>query len=208
MPSPTSPLAKVWQSIQKMAKGSPEVAEQAIERSRQLPELIDPSRYAPSALARASLMRPGAQRGFSESLVSTRAPEAIALMKPSEFLERAHPLDQARDEAILQQLKPSIKKEGLRDIPLLWMDQYPGGLEAGYEGRHRMKSLMDLYGDDPVLMSIVKGDRFKMVDSPFYDHPVREWAGDIEMSPLELMRQRMQFGDKPLQLNPLWIKGE
>lgn len=205
MPQTISNLAKVWQAIQKMAGKTPE-AEQAIERARKLPEVVDTARYAPSALARASLLRPAAQRGFSESLVSQRAPEATFLMKPSDFLGRTPPLDEARDARILAQLAPSIKKDKLRDLPLLWADQYPTGLDLGYEGRHRMKSLLDIYGDDPVLMNLVKGDRFNMVDSPYYPEPVREWAGEINLSPLELMRQRMQFGDRPITIDPLWTR--
>jgi hypothetical protein len=69
-----------------------------------------------------------------------------------------------------------------------------------------MKTLLDLYGDDPVLMNLVKGDRFNMVDSPYYPEPVREWAGDINLSPLELMRRKILFGDKPVEINPLWVR--
>lgn len=199
-----SNLAKVWQAIQKMAKSAPE-AEQAVERSRQLPDVIDTTRYAPSALARASLMRPAAQRGFSESIVSTKPPIASFLMKPSEFLERTPPLSETRDLRILEKLRPSIKKEGLRDLPLLWAEEYPGKIDLGFEGRHRMKTLLDLYGDDPVLMNLIKGDRFDMVNSPYYSEPVRQWAGEMNMSPLELMRRRMEFGEKPIEINPLWV---
>lgn len=203
-PISPSPLAKVYQQIIKWAGRTPE-AEQAIARVDQLPGLIDPSRYAPAALARAGLLKPGAQRGFSESLVSSKAPFGVTTMRPSEFLGRTPPLDSPRDAKILEQLAPSIQKDRLRDLPLLWMEQYPGRIEAGYEGRHRMKSLQSLYGDDPVLMSLVKGDRFNMVNSPYYKEPVREWAGEIDMSPLQLMKQQIQFGDRPIQLNPLWM---
>jgi hypothetical protein len=127
------------------------------------------------------------------------------MMRPSEFLERTPSLDTARDAAILKQLTPAIEKQKLRDLPLLWLEEYPQALEAGYEGRHRMKALQELYGDDPVLMSMVKGDRFNIIDSPYYPQPVREYAGEIEASPLELLKRQIMFGDKPVDINPLWM---
>lgn len=196
-------LSKILAAITKLAKGAPET-EQAVERARMLPEVIDTTRYAPTALARAALQKPAAQRGFSESLVSQRPPIASMLMRPDDFLSRTPPLSELRDRAILEQLGPSIKKEGLRDLPLLWLDEYPHGVDAGYEGRHRMAALRKLYGNDPVLMNLVKGDRFNVVDSPYYQEPVREWAGDIEASPLELLRRKILFGDQPVDINPLW----
>lgn len=204
MPAPTSPLAAVFNQIKKLAS-TPAARDIAVERASSLPSVLDVKRYSPSALARAATLSPAAQRGFSESLVSTRPPFAAMMMRPSEFLERTPSLDTARDAAILKQLTPAIEKQKLRDLPLLWLEEYPQALEAGYEGRHRMKALQELYGDDPVLMSMVKGDRFNIIDSPYYPQPVREYAGEIEASPLELLKRQIMFGDKPVDINPLWM---
>lgn len=197
-------LQKVYQAIKKMAT-SPTELEYATARARMIPEVVDPSLYAPSALARAALMRPAAQRGFSESLVSSRSPFATATIRPSDFLSRTPALDTPRDEAILRQLIPSIQKQKVKDLPLLWLEEYPNAIEAGYEGRHRMHAMQSLYGDDPVLLNLVKGDRFNMINSPYYSEPVREWAGDIQASPLELMSRQIMFGDRPIDLKPLWL---
>lgn len=205
MPS-VSNLAKVWQSIKRLTK-DPREAEEAIERSRSLPEHVDPSVYSPGALARASLMRPAAQRGFSESLTSTRPPFATAKIRPSEFLDRTPPLDSARDANIVAYLKSVLPEEKLREIPQLGVEQYPKHLDAGYEGRHRMRALQELYGDDPVLLNLIKGDRFDMVNSPYYSEPVRKYVGDIQASPLELLRQRIMFGDRSYEPEVIW-RGE
>jgi hypothetical protein len=200
-----SPLASILKAIQKLAP-SPHVAEVAASRASTLPEVIDVSRYSPQALARSTLQVPAAQRGFSESIVSQKPPVASFLMRPSEFLERTPPLDTVRDARILEQLTPSIQKQKLKDLPLLWADEYPTGIDLGYEGRHRMSALQQLYGDDPVLMNLIQGDRFNMVNSPYYSHPVREYASPATLSPLEMLRQQMMFGDSPVKINPLWVK--
>lgn len=200
----TSPLAAVFKRIRKLAS-SPVAEEMAVQRARSLPDILDVKRYSPSALARAATLSPAAQRGFSESLVSTRAPSAVMTMRPSEFLERTPPLNEARDAATLEELRPSIEKDKLRDLPLLWLDEYPQAIEAGYEGRHRMKTLQDLYGDDPVLMSLVRGSKYDMVNSPYYPNPVREYSGESTASTLELLKKQIMFGDSPVNIDPLWL---
>jgi len=204
VPPIVSPLQKVFQAIQRLAKGT-DLAEPAIERARSLPEYIDPSRYSPPALARATLQMPAAQKGFAESLVSQRPPFASTLVRPSEWAEHTPPLDSVHDANIIEYLRNSLSKDKLKELPVLWADQYPHGLDLGYEGRHRMEALRQLYGDDPVLTNLIKGDRFDIVNSPYYKDPVREYRGDINMSPLELLRQQMQFGDKPFKVDPLWM---
>lgn len=195
-----NPLSAIYKAIKKLSPANPE---RAMQRAESLSSDFDLPRYSPSAIARLATLSPAAQRGFSESLVSTKSPIAATYMRPSEFLERTPPLETVRDARILEQLAPNIQKEKLRDLPLLWLDEYPKGIEAGYEGRHRMKSLLDLYGDDPVLMSIVKGDKYSIQDHPTWGR-YREHEGNIGMSPLELLRQEISFGDRPINLPLLW----
>ena len=66
------------------------------------------------ALARISALEPAAQRGFSESLISTRSPFGASLMRPSEFLEGADPLSAARDAGVIEKLKPNRIGHGIR----------------------------------------------------------------------------------------------
>lgn len=199
-----SPLQAIAKSIAKLAK-NPQTREIAMERAKKLSQLTDLSIYSPSGIARAATLSPAAQRGFSESIVSSKSPFGTAMMRPSEFLSRAHPLQGRNDPEIVANLQRSIASERLRDLPMLWLDEYPQAIEAGYEGRHRMKALQNLYGDNPVPLNLVKGDQFRMIDSPYYPHPVREYAGEITQSPLELMRRPIHFGERPIELNPLWM---
>lgn len=195
-----SPMDATYRAIKKL---QPDDLELAMSRAESLPQYVDPSRYTPGALARISAMQPAAQRGFSESLVSTRSPSAAMLMRPSEFLSRADPL-QASDRAVIEKLKPSLQK-GVKELPVLWMDQLPEELRAAYEGRHRMQALQEMYGDDPVLMSLLKGNRFEPRANPLggtYNMAVDELKTPTE----ELLRQRLMFGDSPVNLRTLWSK--
>ena len=190
-------------AIKALKKLNPAELELAISRLESLPQHLDISRYSPAALARISALQPAAQRGFSESMISTRPPFAASLMKPSEFLSRTEPLTAARDPEVIARLKASIGEKKLQELPALWVNQKPGGLDAAYEGRHRMQALLEMYGDDPVMMSLIKGDRFEpRVD--FFGKPYEGAVDEMRLSPEEILKQKIQMGDRPLELSPLW----
>ena len=190
-------------AIKALKRLNPAELELAISRLESLPQHLDISRYSPAALARISALQPAAQRGFSESLISTRPPFAASLMKPSEFLSRTEPLTAARDPEVIARLKASIGDKKLQELPALWVNQKPGGLDAAYEGRHRMQALLEMYGDDPVMMSLIKGDRFEpRVD--FFGKPYEGAVDEMRLSPEEILKQKIQMGDRPLELSPLW----
>ena len=199
-----SPLSLIQKALKKLA---PDAIEPAMERAELLASrtpLID--RISPSTVARAVAFKPAAQRGFSESAVSTRPPVATALIRPSDWASRTPALDEIRDKNIIEYLKQSIAKEKLRDLPLLWVDEYPTHMDAGYEGRHRMRALQELYGDEPVPVNIVRGNRYDMVQTPYYPEPVREYRDEMKLPPLDMLKQKIMFGDKPIDLKPLWMK--
>lgn len=201
-----SPLNAILKALKKL-KLDPQDVDRAMERTELLSTQTPLDRYSPSLVARSTSLSPAAQRGFSEGLVPTREPFAATLMRPSEFLERTPPLDTLRDQRILEGLRPSIQKDKLRDAPVLWIDEYPGSLEAGYEGRHRMKTLQDLYGDDPVLMNLIQGNRYDIRPSPWTPGEMeRHYIDRVDRSPLDLLKQEIQFGDRPVELSPLWTK--
>lgn len=182
---------------------NPEDLELAISRAQRLPEFIDPSRYSPAALARISAMKPAAQRGFSESLIPTKEPFAAGLMRPSEFLERT--LDDPSSPANIERLKPLLQKQGVRELPALWVDQYPTGLVAQHEGRHRMSALLDLYGDDPVLMSLLPGSSLKdAID--IFGRPYSAIQGPLTLTAQDILNSGIKFGDSPVKLNTLWSR--
>ena len=190
-------------AIKALKRLNPQELDLAISRLESLPQHLDISRYSPAALARISALQPAAQRGFSESMISTRPPFAASLMKPSEFLSRTAPLDAARDPEVIARLKASIGDKKLQELPALWVNQKPGGLDAAYEGRHRMQALLEMYGDDPVMMSLIKGDRFEpRVD--FFGKPYEGAVDEMRLSPQEILQQKIQMGDRPLELSPLW----
>lgn len=197
-----SPLNAIFKAIKKLA---PQQMDQAAERVALLSQQTPLELYSPSAIARATTFSPAAQRGFSESLVSSKAPVATTLVRPSEWAARTPSLDES-DRHIVEYLKQSIGKDKLKDFPLLWLDQYPKGLEAGYEGRHRMQALKELYGDIPVPTNIVPGAEYRMVQTPYYPEPSREYVQELAVNPLELLRRQMQFGDRPFKIDPLWVK--
>jgi hypothetical protein len=197
--------------IKQLASSPPQV-DLAISRAEQLPSQIDLSRYSPSAIARATLLQAPAMRGFSESIVSSRDPFGAQLMRPSTFHEHTPPLDSG-DEDIIQRLQRSLAEKKLQDLPLLWIDEYNNAthpqyplFEAGYEGRHRMEALKRMYGDDPVLMNLTQGNRYRIEDSPYYSSPVRNYESEATLSPLELIKQKIRFGDSDINLSPLWMK--
>lgn len=200
-----STLNQIYKAIKRLTQQP----EPAMERAKQLSELTDLSRYSPATVARSTTFSPAAQRGFSESLVSSRAPFGATLLRPSEWAYRTPALDFG-DERIVQGLQRSIAEKGLKEAPVLWFDQYPTGIDAGYEGRHRMEALKRLYGDDPVLVNLIMGDRFRHItDSPYYPKGtvLREYEGPLTgMSPLELIKQRTLFGETPIEINPLWTR--
>jgi len=202
-----SPLTAILKAVKKLTS-EPRAVEQAMERAELLAQHTPLERYSPSMVARSALLEPAAQRGFSENLISNRAPFATTVMRPSEFLSRTPPLDTQRDELILEKLIPSIREQKLRDAPALWIDEYIGlAPQAGYEGRHRMRALQELYGDEPVPLSLIQGDRYQLSPSKWYPGEMqRDWAGSSALSPLELMQQQVLFGDRPINLSPLWMK--
>ncbi len=118
-------------------------------------------------------------------------------------------MSSSRDEQIVNQLITSIREKKLQDLPLLWADEYPSTsthpFDLGYEGRHRMTALKELQGDEPVLLNLTRGDRFNLTDSPYYSQPVREYVAPSQVSPLELLKQQLMFGDSPVTLDPLWV---
>jgi len=201
-----SPLTAILKAVKKLSP-DPRTAEQAMERAELLSQHTPLDRYSPSLVARSALLHPAAQRGFSEGLVPTREPFATTLMRPSEFLSRTPPLDTERDARILEQLIPSIRDQKLRDAPVLWIDEYPEGLQAGYEGRHRMRSLQELYGDEPVPINLIQGDRYDLKPSQWYPGEMeRIYQDRLSSSPLELLRREIQFGGRPVELSPLWMR--
>lgn len=202
-----SALNAILKAIKRIA---PTQVDPAMQRAEQLSQLTDLSRYSPSTIARSTTFSPAAQRGFSESLVSSRAPFGATLIRPSEWAEHTPSLTEG-DDHILEYLTQSLKKDKLKEAPILWIDEYPNPstAEAGYEGRHRMEALRRLYGDDPVLTNLIRGDRFNLVtDSPYYPKgtTLREYSGPSTTSPLELLQQQIMFGDIPYSINPLWVK--
>ena len=201
-----SPLTAILKALKKLSPDPVEV-EKAAERARLLSEQTPLERYSPSLVARSALLRPAAQRGFSEGLVPTREPFATTLMRPSEFLERTPPLNSEHDARIVEALMQSLQKDKLRDAPVLWIDEYPEALEAGYEGRHRMTALQSLYGDDPVPVNLIQGDQYGLRPSQWYPGQMeRIPQGRLNMSPLELLRREIQFGGRPVELSPLWMR--
>ena len=201
-----SPLTAILKAVKKLSP-DPRTAEQAMERAELLSQHTPLDRYSPALVARSALLHPAAQRGFSEGLVPTREPFATTLMRPSEFLGRTPPLDTERDARILEQLIPPIRNQKLRDAPVLWIDEYPEGLQAGYEGRHRMRSLQELYGDEPVPVNLIRGDRYSVEPSEWFKGEMeRRYIEPSSLSPLELMRQRIYFGESPVELSPLWMR--
>lgn len=197
-----SPLSLIQKALKKL---SPDDLEVPMARAQLLGEQVDLSRFSPSAIARAVAMRPAAQRGFSESLVSTKAPIATTLIDPATWGRHTPQLDELHDRRIVDALKQSIQKDKLRDLPLLWLDQYPTHMDAGYEGRHRMKALSELYGNDPVPVNVVPGARYNIVQTPYYPEPSREYVEELTISPLELLKRQIMMGDKPIEINPLWV---
>lgn len=199
-----SPLSAIFKSIKRLV-ANPIDQELAVERAKKLSELIDLSRYSPSAIGRATTESPAAQRGFSESMASTKRPFATALIRPSQWAEHTPPLDERRDANILEYLRKVLPEEKLKELPFLWVNDRPGGLEAGYEGRHRMRAMQDLYGDDPVLVNALRGDQFKNVE---LDYPKGVWdervVDDNRLSPLEMLKREIMMGDKPISIDPLW----
>lgn len=201
-----SPLTAILKALKKFNL-DPKDVDQAMARAELLGQHTPLERYSPSLVARSTSLQPAAQRGISGGLVSTRAPFATSLMRPSEFLERTPPLDTPRDQRILEGLRPSIQKDKLRDAPVLWIDEYhPGQLEAAYEGRHRMQTLQDLYGDDPVPINLIQGDRYFLWPHPWRPGEVeRHYQDRLSRSPLELLGREIQFGGRPVELSPLWM---
>lgn len=207
--------ASVLNRIKKLAT-SPDEVDLAASRAEQLADQLPLSRLSPSLVARSTLLQPAAQRGFSESIVSSRAPFGVQVMKPSTFLEHAPPFTSPQDEVIIQRLKASLQKEKLKDSPLLWIEEYKdplnlapeqAPLEAGYEGRHRMQALQELYGDEPVPLSLIRGGQYTIEKQPYYPLPNRAYLSDqTSLSPLELIRQEIQFGNSPITLDPLWMR--
>lgn len=203
-----SNLQKVFAALKKLASG--QEMEAAAERAKLLATQVDVDRYSPSALARAVAMRPAAQRGFSESLVSTKEPFATTLIRPSQWAEHTPPLDSVRDANIIEYLKKSIGEKRLQDLPIMWVNDRPSGLEAGYEGRHRMRALKEMYGDDPVPVNMLPGQKYEM--RPLTWPP--KFAGTLEeqvvdnnqLSPLEMLKRQILMGDKPIDVKPLWYK--
>lgn len=205
MAAPQSALAAIYRAIKKLAS-NPEAQDLASNRARTLSEQVDLSRYSPATIARATTGSPMAQRGFSEALGSTRSPFASTLIRPSQWAEHTPALDPFRDRNIIEYLKGVLPKEKLKEAPFLWVNDRPGGLEAGFEGRHRMKAMQELYGDDPVLTNLLPGQEFKLQE---LDYPKGMWdervQGPNRMSPLEMLRQQIMFGDKPIDISPLWV---
>lgn len=202
-----SPLTAILKAIKRISPNpNPRTAEQAMGRAELLSQHTPLDRYSPALVARSALLHPAAYRGFTTGLVPTRAPFATTLMRPSEFLSRTPPLDTEGDARILEQLIPSIRDQKLRDAPVLWIDEYPEGLQAAYEGRHRMRSLQELYGDEPVPVNLIRGDRYSVGPSEWFKGEMeRRYLGTSSLSPLELMRQRIHFGESPVELSPLWM---
>lgn len=201
-----SPLTAILKALKKLNL-DPQEVDRSMGRAELLAEQTPLERYSPSLVARSTSLSPAAQRGFSEGLVPTRAPFATTLMRPSEFLERTPPLSTSHDQRILEQLIPSIRDQKLRDAPVLWINEYPEGLQAGYEGRHRMRSLQELYGDEPVPVNLIRGDRYSVEPSEWFKGEMkRRYIEPSSLSPLELMRQRIYFGESPVELSPLWMR--
>lgn len=183
----------------------PEDLDLAISRAQSLPDFIDPTRYSPAAMARIAAMKPAAQRGFSESLIPTREPFAAGTMRPSEFLSRTHPLNDPSDLATIDKLKLLLQKQGVKELPALWVDQYPSDLVAQYEGRHRMAALADLFGDDPVLMSFLPGNTFKDATDVF-GKPYSAIQGPLSLTADDILNKGVKFGGSPVNLNTLWTR--
>lgn len=197
-----TPMDATYRAIKKL---NPEDLGQALSRAESLPNHIDPNRYSPAALARIASLKPAAQRGFSESMVSTRSPFGAELMTPSEFLNRTPALEGVYDRSVIEKLKPSLRDKGVQELPALWIDQLPTDFLASFEGRHRMQALRELYGDEPVLMSLLKGNRFEPRTDIFgkpYNMPVEELSIPTD----ELLSHPILMGDRPLDLHPLWSK--
>ena len=201
-----SPLTAILKALKKLNL-DPQEVDRSMGRAELLAEQTPLERYSPSLVARSTSLSPAAQRGFSEGLVPTRAPFATALMRPSEFLERTPPLDSGHDSRIVEALMQSLQKDKLRDAPVLWIDEYPEVMEAGYEGRHRMTALQSLYGDDPVPINLIQGDRYDLRPSQWYPGEMeRIYQDRLSSSPLELLRREIQFGGRPVELSPLWMR--
>ena len=196
------PLDAIYKALKRL---EPEDLDLAMSRAQSLPDFIDPSRYSPAAMARIAALKPAAQRGFSESLVPTREPFAAGTMRPSEFLSRTPGLNDPSDLATIEKLKPLLQKQGVKELPVLWVDQYPSDLVAQYEGRHRMAALQDLYGDDPVLMSFLPGNQLKNATDVF-GRPYSAVQGPLSLTAKDILSRGVRFGDSPVNLNTLWTR--
>lgn len=183
----------------------PRTVEEAMERAKLLGEKVDLNRYSPSAVARSTSFQPAAQRGFSENMLSVVPPQGTVLIRPSEWAQHTPPLDSVKDMNIIEYLKKSLGDKRMQDFPALWINDRPSGLEAGYEGRHRMEAARQLYGDDPLPVNLVPGERFETVNHPRFGE-YEQVQGQSQLSPLEYLRRQIMFGDAPIDLNPVYLK--
>ena len=205
-----SALSQIFRAIKQFASTSRE-QEEAAEKARLLSERIDLSRYTPTNIARTVTFTPPAQRGFSESMLPFYPNFGATLISPSEWAKRTPPLNEPRDERIIQKLQASLKGKGLVESPSVIMTELPGRVEVEHEGRHRMRALERLYGDDPVLVNMVMGNKYNTIEpgDPLFRPGTELWdyQGRSKLSPLELFQREVMFGDKPWDFNPLWIRG-
>ena len=201
-----SPLAAIKKAIVQLS-AHPRSTERAVSRAEALQDLVpNLELYHPRAIARSTLELPNARKGFSEDMTTQIPPVEATLIRPSEFLSRTPPLDSARDEQIVQHLMQSIQSDRLKELPILKIDEFPEYLEAGFEGRHRMKALRNLRGDDPVLMNLLQGDKFGFKDTPWGRY--QDYISPSSISPLELLQREVMWGDTPTRINPLWTRLE
>lgn len=201
----SGPLNSIAKAIKKLVQ-SRQVQDQAMSRAEQLNQLIELQRYSPGSIARATTFSPAAQRGFNEGIISTRAPFSTTLIRPSQWAEHTPPLNELQDRNILEYLKKSMQEKRMQDLPALWLNDTSKGIDAGFEGRHRMKAMREMFGDEPLPVNLIRGDKFKLQEADWpkgYFHEA--YQGPSEMPYEELMRQKIMFGDKPIDINPLWI---
>ncbi len=193
-----SPLIAIRKAIIKLLKEQgPEAIEAAQGRAQLLDSEVDLARYSPSAIARSASFKPAAQRGFSENMLTQVPTHATQLIRPSEWAEHTPQLDDVRDRNIIEYLIKSMQEKKMQDLPALWINERPGSqLEAGYEGRHRMAAQRKMFGDDPVPVNLVPGERFT-------EQGVQ---GPSQLSPLEYLKRQIMFGDKPFKANPVYMK--
>lgn len=200
----SSPLIAIRKALQKLLS-EPRTVDEAVERARLLGDQVDLSRYSPAAIARSTAFQPAARRGASENMLSTVPSAGTTLIRPSEWAARTPQLDSMRDANIIEYLKKSMQEERMHDLPALWINERPQGLEAGYEGRHRMEASRQLYGDDPLPVNLVPGERFTQKNHPKFG-PYEEVQGPTKLSPLEMVRQQVMFGDRPMKINPVYLR--